>query len=386
MKATCQQENLQKALSIVGRAAASRASLPICQNTLMNAEGNFLRLTATDLAISMTAQIPAEVTQEGSTTVPNRLMTELVNALPKEQVSMENGDGSHQLKINCLSAESNIVGMDPEEFPKLPQVEDASTFLLDAEHFRKAIARVTPCAASNDSRPVLTGIYIKLQDQQFTMVGADGFRLAVHQGQLGQTIEEPAWFIVPARALNEILRIKGNNDEAIKLTVSSSLGYVLFETMSSDLDGASVQMTSQLISGTYPDYEQLLPKARTTTVLVDRKDLHQATKRAAIFAKDNSNIIRFQVSPKDKDQSARVHISARAQDVGTNEQSIDAIDMEGKDVRIAFNSHYLDDLLHNINDPQITMELTETQSPAVFKPSESSDYLQVVMPMFLKDD
>ena len=184
MKISCLQENLSRGLGVVGRAVASRATLPVTQNVLLSAEQSMLKLSATNLEVAMTTWIGAMVEEEGAVTVPARLLTEFVNSLPNDRIDLEVDPQSSLLQITSGRSEAHINGTDASEFPPIPTVEDGVPAQIDPVVLKSAIGRVAFAAATEESRPVLTGVEVKLRESEFTMAAADGFRLAVHQGVL----------------------------------------------------------------------------------------------------------------------------------------------------------------------------------------------------------
>ena len=203
MKLSCLQENLSPALGIVGRAAASRTTLPITQNVKLSTDESRLKLAATNLEIAISLWMGAQIEEEGEVTVPARLLTELVNSLPSERIDLETSTDPTALKINCARFEAQINGTDAEEFPPIPEVESALAGKVDPKVLNEAITHVAFAAATEDSRPVLTGVQVELSGDDFTFAGADGFRLAVYKGKLQAPVSEDANFIVPARSLQE---------------------------------------------------------------------------------------------------------------------------------------------------------------------------------------
>lgn len=252
MKVQVLQENLQRGLSIVGRAVATRSTLPITANVLLQTDKGRLKLAATDLDIAMSAWVGAKVDEEGATTVPSRLISDFVSSLPPATVSMEIPDRSRQMKLECARNESTINAMDAEDFPRIPEVRDGVAIQLDAKALKKAIERVEFAAASDDSRPVLTGVHMKTDGTRLTLASADGFRLAVSDITLAGAPVDAVEIIVPARALRELGRLIGDGNEPVEMRINGSRTQVLFAL-------TEVELVAQLIQGTLPNYDQLIP-------------------------------------------------------------------------------------------------------------------------------
>ena len=382
MKISCLQENLSRGLGVVGRAVASRATLPVTQNVLLSADQGMLRLSATNLEIAMTTWIGAMVEEDGAVTVPARVLTDFVNSLGNDRIDIEMEPGSRVLQIKSGRSQASINGTDASEFPPIPTVEDATVARAEPAALRGAIARVAFAAATEESRPVLTGVEVKLQEGRFTMAAADGFRLAVHHGALTQSTPEEMSIIIPARTMNELNRLLGDHDEPVEIMLTPQKGQVMFRVQGGD----TVELVSQLLQGTFPNYDQLIPQSYTTRVILDSQATLRATRTAAIFARDGSNIIRMHVMPNDDEQApgGRLLISARSEEVGDDQDEVDVAELEGEEGKIAFNSRYLLDVLSVLDRGQVAIETTTSSSPGVFKPTDSDDYVHVVMPMFVQ--
>lgn len=380
MMVSCLQENFAQALSIVTRAVPSRSTLPITQNVLLTTEQSMLKISATNLEIAMTTWIGAQVEEEGAITVPARLLSEFVSTLPAERVDLETTDQPIGINIKCTPFESNISGAEAEDFPPIPTVDDGVVCKIEADTFREAIGHVAFAAATEDSRPVLTGVKTEISSDAFTFAAADGFRLAVFNGRLSEPVGEELDFLIPARTLNEINRLLGNQETAVEFTVTTSNNQALFK-----MEG--VEIVSSLISGSFPNYAQLIPQSHTTRAVLRASDFMRATRSAAIFARDGSGIIRLQIANADEEAKKpnRMNVSARAEEVGDNQGDIPA-NIEGEDAKIAFNSKYLTDVLDVLSGGEVALEVTSPSSPGVIKPhpGEDDNYVHVVMPMFVQ--
>lgn len=380
MKVQVLQENLQRGLSIVGRAVATRSTLPITANVLVSTDRGRLKLAATDLDISICAWIGAKIDEEGATTVPSRLISDFVAQLPAATVSLEVPQNGRQMRLECARNDSTINAMDAEDFPRIPEIRDGVTIQFDPKALRRAIERVEFAAATDDSRPVLTGVHLKTDGTRLTMAAADGFRLAVADITLPESPSESIEVIVPARALRELSRLVGESNEQVEMRVNPQRTQVLFAM-------TDVEMVAQLIQGTFPNYNQLIPAEYGTKVLVNVDEFKREARIAAIFARDGSGIIRLQMAPGDAGMPGQLTISARADEIGDNEGKIDA-KVEGEGSKIAFNSRYLQDVL-NVLSGTVALEMTSPSSQGVFRPVDENGvsepgYVHVVMPMFVQ--
>ena len=375
MRLSCLQENLARGLSVVGRAVASRSTLPITQNVLLSTEQSMLKISATDLSMAMTTWIGAQVEEEGAITVPARLLSDFVNTLPPERIDIEVTSQPIGLNVKCVSFESNISGTPADDFPPIPTVEGGLAAKIEPDVLREAISRVSFAAATEDSRPVLTGVKTEIAGDAFKFAAADGFRLAVYSGKLAEPPSEDIEFLIPARVLNEISRLLGTQQKSVEFMVTPSSNQALFRV-------EDVEIVSSLIAGNFPNYNQLIPQSHTTRVVLNSDEFLRATRTAAIFARDGSGIIRLQMAGGEEDAPGRLTVSSRAEEVGDNEGQLGAT-VEGDDAKIAFNSKYLTDVLDVLNG-DIAMEVSSPSSPGVLKPVEGDDYVHVVMPMFVQ--
>ncbi len=374
MKVSCSQEDLSKGLAIVGRAVATRAVMPITNNVLIATEGSQLKLAATNLEIAISCWIPATIEKEGTVTIPARLVTDFVNSLPSGRIDMSLSPRSKSVELRCARHEAHISGLDPADFPAIPKITDGLNVKIKPGDLRMAINQVVFAAASEESRPVLTGVHAEFEGEQLTLAAADGFRLAVHKVTLAKGVDTRTAIIIPARSLNELTRLISEQEEPVELTVNSQKSQVLFRMK-------NVEMVSQLIQGTFPNYSQLIPKSYTTRAILNLSEFLRATKSASIFARDGSGIVRLQIMPRDG--KGKIAISARAEEIGDNLGEVDAT-VEGEEAKIAFNSKYLMDVLGVLNKDQVALETTTSSSPGVIRPVTDESYVHVVMPMFVQ--
>jgi len=376
MKVSSLQENLSKGLATVGRAVPVRSTLPQASHVLLASDQGRLKLVATDLMIATTCWIGAQVEEEGSVTVPARLLTDFVASLPSDKVDLTVTDRGRQLHVSCARNEATVAGMDAADFPPVPSVDDGLTLELDPKQFKRAVEQVEFAAAADDTRPVLTGIHTLAEGQELTLAAADGFRLAVHKLPLRQEVAERVEVIVPARALREVMRLIGDGEDPLTMSFSATRSQVLFKLPNAEL-------VATLIQGTFPNYSQLIPQSYTTRTTLGMKQFLQETRIAAIFARDGAGIIRLQVEPEEG-ASGVLSISARAEEIGNHEGKMD-VKVEGEPSKIAFNSRYLQDVLQVLDAEEIALETTSPSSPGVLRPIGTDDnYVHVVMPMFVQ--
>jgi DNA polymerase-3 subunit beta len=376
MQVTCLRENLSRGLANVSRAVASRATLPVTQNVLLEGENSQLKLTATNTEISISTWIGAQIEGEGKITVPARMLTDFVNSLPGREVKIDFQNDPVGVIVTCDKFNGTINGIAAEEFPPIPKVDGRSSVTIPADTFRGALERVVFAAATDDSRPVLTGVKVELVDDSFTLAAADGFRLAVETGKLVTSVSTEVGVIVPAKTLAEVERLLGDGSSSVELSIDANGRAAKFRLDTSEIITALVQ-------GTFPDYEKLIPTNYGTKATVDLSNMVQATRAASIFARDGSGIIRVIVSPGEGDSAGSVKVISRAEEVGSNENELDA-SVEGEETKVAFNSKFLMDVLNVMNGDDVDLETTTPSSPGVFRSEKHKGYTHVVMPMFVQ--
>ena len=375
MQVSCLQENLSRGLGVVGRAVATRSPLPIMQNVLIQTDGSRLKLAATDAEIAITTWIGCQVEGEGGITAPARLLTSFVNSLPAERIDLEIGESATGLALRCARVDANLNGIAADDFPPIPTTDEGVVGKIAASDLEKAITLVAFAAATEDSRPVLTGIKVEIEGDEATFAAADGFRLAVYKGKLAEPLSEDLGFIIPARALREISRLLAGRDEDVEFTVSASKNSALFRL-------SDTEIVTQLLQGAFPNYTQLIPQSFDTKATVTREHFSRATRTAAIFARDGSGILRLAVDGSSDEERSKLTISAKAEEIGEHKEDVDA-QIEGNDAKIAFNSKYVIDVLDVLQSDDIALEVTSPSSPGVIRPVGDDRYVHVVMPMFV---
>lgn len=380
MKLDCLQENLAEGLAVVGRVVPTKSTLPVLSNVLLsaNAAAGELQLAATNLDMAVAHRVPAAVDQEGQITLPARLLSDYVALLDHGQkVRLELNGKTHKVHLACGRYEANVAGIDAEDFPPIPTVSGGPSVSMDAAVLKEAIGQVVFAAAPDDTRPVLAGVLLRLAQGTLTLAAADGFRLAVRTVELGQAGSD-LQMIVPARALSEVARLLPTGEgEQVTMSSTANQNQVLFQF-------GKTEVTSRLIEGQFPDYQRIIPADPKANVVLSTSDFLRATRAAAVFARDNSNIVRLECTPpKDGAELAmgRVLVKSTSAEMGDNEGHLDA-SITGDETQIAFNGRYLRDALEVIEAPQVALQISGPSSPGILRPiGEPNGYLQVIMPM-----
>jgi len=368
VKLSVMQENLARGLGIVSRAVSSRSTLPVLANVLFRTEDAGLKLTATNLEIGITCWVPGKIETDGAITVPARLIADLVNTLPSgEKVDLEL-QGATTLRIRSIVGETHIKGIDAEDFPAIPVAGDRPTTRVAQRTLRRALSETAFAAASDEARPILTGVLARFEGSNLTLAAADNYRIAVKTIQLLDPVEDTS-VVVPAKSLLELERILTDTDDPVDIVLAPARNQILFH-----LEG--VDLVSRLIDGQFPNYQTVLPKSHSTRAVLDRSSLLNAVRVASLIASSSANIVKLQVGV---DGEAGLTVTANAE-VGDNEGRVDAA-VEGDGTTIAFNARYLMDVLQKVEAEQFALELNGPLSHGVFKPIGDDQYVHVVMPV-----
>ena len=375
MKLSCTKESLSWGLGIVGRAVATRTTLPITNNVLLAAEGGRLKLVATNLEIAISCWIGAKIEEEGSITVPALLLTDFIKSLPSDTVAINLSPKTKMLGLKCARFDASISGVDAKDFPPIPSIDDGITTKIEATVLRQGINQVVFAAAREEQRAVLTGIDAQFDGSTLALAAADGFRLALLKLPITNSVSQKTEVIIPARTLGELNRLIGQ-EETVDITLDPNKSQVIFRLK-------NVELVSQLVQGTFPNYSQLIPKSYNTRVIVNKDEFLRATKTALIFAQDGNRMVRLVVTRGSDLIPGRISISARWEEIGDDIGEIDAT-VEGDDVKIAFNSTLLSDVLSELKEAQVTLETTSSSSPGVIRPVGSDNYTYVMMPCFVQ--
>ncbi len=376
MKVTVLQENLARGLNIVSRAVSPRSTLPVLANVLIASDEGRLRLSATNLELGITCWIPARIDQEGSTTVPSRTFSDLVNALPVDQVMLSLDVQTQTLNVRGGTSTNDIKGIDAQEFPPVPVPDLEGAVQLNVGDFREMVQQVAFAASTDEARPVLMGVLIQVEKDKLTMAAADGFRLSVRKAVLSMPAATPLTAIIPARALTELARVASDGEEPIYMVLPKGRGQVVFRVK-------DVEVVSQLIDGTFPDYQQIIPRKYTSRTLVSTSSLLKACKQAEIFAREGSNVARLNIRSSNGElQPSEVEVSAASEETGKNETIVEAT-VDGGGVLIAFNVKFLREALEIIKTPNVALETSAPNAPGVVRPVGDEQFLHVIMPMHL---
>lgn len=361
MKLQATQENLAKALNTVARVANSRNTLPILSNVLIKTVDNRLSVSATNLDIAITHTIGGKIEKKGSITVPARLMQDFVSNLPEGILNLSLQD--HRLSITTDKYSSTINGTPADDFPVMPAITGGGKWKMPAKQFKKILSQVVLAASSDDSRPVLTGVYFYSRAGEITAVATDSYRLA--ENSLGKS-KQPVNFLVPATAVNDVLRIVTDTDKEVVITHDDQ--QVSFEI-------GDVSLVARLIEGNYPDYRKLIPTKFNTIAKLSRSDFLNIAKVSSLFARESAGSITIKADKLEK----QVSINAIASQIGENTAAATA-EVSG-DGEVTLNSRYLIEALNVFSGGQVEFCFNGKLEPCILRSPDEKGYLHLVMPL-----
>jgi len=364
MELTVTQENLNRALSAVGRVASIKTQLPILSNILLRTDGNRLLVAATNLEIAITEYIGAKIIKQGAITIPARLMAEFISSLPKESVELKVINDNLHIKSGTYT--SIINGFIADDFPELPTINESSSiqYSIKVEDFKQAVSQTIITSTSDSTRPVLTGVYWHSYQGQLYLAATDGYRLS--ERRLVKTKSEVS-AIIPTQTLQEVMR---------NITEESNEIDILFDETQVRFRINDAEIISRLIDGNFPDYRQLIPASSETTVTLDKSDFVRITKIAGLFARESGGSVTI-TADKDK-KSLSVHSIASQLGENTSEASAQVT----KNGQITLNSRYLSEALSVIEGDTVEFSFSGKIAPCVIKSTEpSTDYYHIIMPL-----
>lgn len=361
MKLQVTQENLHKALGSVGRVASGRATLPILSNVLIKTVGKRLTIAATNLDIAITHFIGSKVTEEGAITVPARLMQDFVASLPSGTINLELED--NKLRITTDSYESVINGTSAEDYPVMPAIAKGETWEVASKNLRHALQQVLMAASNDESRPVLTGVYLHSHDDQLYLVTTDSYRLAEKNLGVKKTDVN---LLIPASALQDLLRILGDDEAPVKITHDDQ--QILFKV-------EDIELVARLIEGNYPDYRKLIPAQFAHTAVVKKQELLNITKVSSLFARESAGSVTLNLDSTKQEVSIRSIASQLGENVATAPAKVEG------DASITLNSRYILDALGAIAGDEVRVAFNGKLEPCTLAGPKSDDYLHVIMPL-----
>jgi len=379
MKTTILKDKLKEGIGIVERVSGRALSLPILNNILVSVEKSFLNLTTTDLEVGVKWWSLVKTEKEGQIAVPARVLAGFVNFLPNKPISLEKKDLS--LGISCENYQTSIKGVEAEDFPIIPKISEEEKITLPSQDFCQGLSRVVDFASYSSTKPEISGLYLLFQKNVITIAATDSFRLGekkIHSVSPLNGISQDYSLIVPQRAAKEIISIFGQKDGDISIYFSAN--QIMFESPLAETSHPKVQLTTRLIEGDYPDYQEIIPQKSETKVTFQAQELLNQVKLASLFS-GKINEVKIKADPKKN----RLDIFSQSPEVGEHKSFL-AAKVEGKGAEVSFNYRFLLDGLLQMpgggeKKKEAVLELTGSDKPGVLRPKGEEDYLYLVMPI-----
>lgn len=369
MKITLTQENLSRAIGLVSKVVATRGSLPVLSNILISTDGKRLKLAATNLEMGITYWVGCKVEAEGSITVPARLFSDFISTLPSSSNIELKANGA-VLEITTEHHKTHINGIDADEFPPIPGKSGKPTLVLSSTVLREALSEVIVATSVDEARPVLAGVYMYSNDvSQVTVVATDSYRLAERKITIkDDALDGEIAIIIPTKTAQELVRILGETEADVAIYADDN--QVVFEA-----DGAEI--TSRLIEGQFPNYQQIIPANSDTLVEIDTRELARVTKVASLFARQNAGGIKIDIN-----RGGHLEIRSTSSEVGDNQSSADC-DVTGEDAEVSLNARYLTEALSIVKTPKVLFGVSGKASPCVVRPAgkQADEYTYIIMPL-----
>lgn len=374
MKLTVSKQLLSEAIQNVSKAISGKSPLPILNGIKIDADSAGMTLTASDTEISIQAFIPPQEDEEtiiqlyepGSVVLPAKFFTEIIKKLPSNQVEIE-VSSLFQTVIRSGSSEIQMIGLDPEEYPELPTIENKQTISLSSDLLKQLIHQTTFAVSTNETTPILTGVLWMIRDGQFKWVACDRHRLAQAETPMQLSGEPLPQIVIAGKTLNELAKIIPDQSSLVEIVLSDN--QVLFK-----LD--RLLFFSRILDGTYPDTSKLIPDRFQTEIIVNTKELADAIDRAYLLSREEkTNIVRLVMN---EDQT--IEISSSSSELGKVTETIRLESISGELLKIAFNSKYMLDALKVMDSDTIQIGFTGSMSPIIIKPNDGSSQLQLILP------
>ncbi len=375
MKLLVLKENLNKGLGFTERVVSKSLSLPILNNILLSAKGNFLNLSATDLEIGIRYWVLAKIDKEGKIVIPAKVLASFIGSLPESKISFESINNI--LHIKGESFKTKIKGFNPDEFPIIPKIEEKEFLELNSAPFCQGLAQVHKYASLNQTRPEISGIYLAFQKNQVQLASTDSFRLAEKTLLLEAGSEKSNFqgqsLILPQKIVQELINI--GSEKKGKLKIYLTPNQIMFEFRTKESSQPQLQLISRLIEGDYPNYQEIIPKKYETQIVLPREKFLNHLKTASLFS-GRINEVKVKIDPSQEE----MEIFSQSSEIGEN-QSLVQGKTKGKMTEVSFNWRFLIDGLINIQSPEVSFELNGEEGPAALKPVGDPSYIYIIMPI-----
>lgn len=374
MKVICAQADLAAKLSLLSRAVPSNPTHPVLANVLLVAEPDRLGLAVFDLSLGMQIWIAAQVEETGTITLPARFLNDIVSRLPNADVEIVAEDTS--VTLSCGAGNYQMQGLDAEEFPELPQLDESEPLTIPSSLLLEGLQGSLFAASSDESKQVLTGLHFSTKPDSLEFAATDGHRLAIANPCL-ETLETEASAVavtVPAKALRELERMLGRTETELSMQFDKTQAIFEFAT-----EQGSARLTSRLLEGQYPAYQQLIPRKFERQATIERQVLISGLERIGVLAAQKNNVVKLVIDHKQQ----QIHLSAEAPQLGSGQESLPA-QISGDDLEIAFNVKYMIDGLKSMSGTEVQLKLNTATTPAVFSPLAGTKLTYLIMPIQIR--
>ncbi|MFY9286267.1 MAG: DNA polymerase III subunit beta [Tissierellaceae bacterium] len=366
MKFKVEQKDLSRHISIAQRGISSRTTLQILDGILMEAKNNQLKLTGTDLEISIETYLDCEIIEEGSVVVNSRIFGDIIRKLPDTSVNIEVKDNN--INIKCENSEFNIAGNPGEDYPELPLIVESESFSIPTDLFKAIIKQTVFATSQDETRPSLTGVLMELQDGKISFVALDGYRLALRKLSLDSNINTK--MIILGRSLNELNRILEDTEEHLKISIAS--GHVVFNM-------GDTLVYSRLLEGQFFNYKDIIRDEHKSSVIVNRKSLQDSLERASLLAsQEKANLVKLTL------ENNKVIIKSNSE-IGNVYEELESV-QKGDSLNIAFNSRYLLEGIRVIDAENIELNFAGSLNPCIINGVNDENYIYLVLPVRLAQD
>ena len=365
---------LLKNLNAINGVITSNPIIPILDNVLFEIENGNLLITASDLQTSVMVEIQVESKGDGSVAIPAKILIDTLKNLPEQPVTFSIDDENYNIEINSDNGRYKLAGENATDFPKVPQVTDGYSIDLSSKLLSNAISNTIFSTSTDELRPAMTGVFLKLSTSSCTFVSTDGHRLVkyVRSDVSGDEVDHE--MILPRKSLNLLKStLPSDKSSDVKLEFNASNAFFSFD---------NVKMVCRLIDERYPDYENVIPLDNSNNIVIDKSEVLSSLKRISIYANKTTNQVKFKIS------GGEILISAEDLDFSNEANERISCEHDGADIEIGFNAKFLIEILSNLNSTRVTFKLSEPNKAGLIIPDEiddSEDIIMLVMPVMLND-
>lgn len=364
MRVRIQQRDLSKCINVVQKGISSKSTLPILSGILLETQEGKLKLTGTDLEIGIKSTVECEIIEEGSIVITSRIFGDIIRKLPDLPIDIY-VDENNSVHINCGNSKFNLIGLSPMDYPQLPEIHEGSYFEIPKDLLKSMIRQTIFAAAQDETRPILTGALFETEDNMASLVAIDGYRLAVKK--VSVNVDEDIKVVIPAKTLNEVSKILEDDDAEVK--ISCTPGNIIFNF------GDTV-ITSRLLEGQFLNYNDIIRNEHKLRIRVKTKDIQECLERASLLAREGkNNLVKLDISDD------KLVITSNSE-IGNVYEEL-PIQLEGNDIKIAFNSKYILEGIKAIDSEEIVMDMISNVNPCIIRPVEDNSYTYLVLPVRL---